>query len=719
MRSDARRGLLARLLALSCALVASPSPLRAQSTLPESVDFSNATDVGDEPEAARLAFYHAEEHLAAGRARAAGDEIVNLLRSATRGRVRVGERLVVPVETAALLFLLRLPADVRAELARAEELIAEKSPLGGDDARQRTFAARHPLQASGERALLDSGVRQLLSGRFGAAVADLERLVHWPSAGPGAARALAAARLLEAYARLGRELPREPLARWPDATVALPPTAGDAPRDWTTLRETADAARRPGFDFGATLPGFERWFVPPPAPQPVRDPEYALHRNRFLLVQHQTTQDEPELKDLPTRAPLVVGDRLITLEPLVAGDGGVVALHVRSLATGDELYAPIRSDFDLHLDPEQDEVVLDRCALSNEGEALFVTMELRDPGQEARQLGRDGQASARTALFRLDLAREGYVEFRVTSAELATRAEFADHVFAGAAVQSDGRLLVAASRLRVKESECALLAFDAASGAPLTATFLARAAAIPRVASRFGADEARRVNPSPVVVEGGVAFVCTNLGAIAALRASDLELAWLFRYHRAVPPDGDRFERAALHDLGPWLGRAPIALADRVIASPADSHYLYSLARWPNERGDLLLNEPIEKQLRQCLLGADAKRCWFVRREGGDGGAPRYSIEATDHDGVPMWEQSISVLRGNRITGVPAITRRWLFVPTDRCIYRVDLEGGLLASIQPPAAVGVPYPEFGTFGDLAIAGDRMVSTSSLFTLLFK
>lgn len=707
------------LLASAALLLACGAPpLVAQAALPEAVDFANSADVGDEPEAARLAFYRAEEHLTAGRAREAGDEVIRLLRGATIGRVRVGERLVVPLETAALLFLLRLPPDVREALAREEAAVVGAPPRGGDPAALRAFAARHPLQPAAERAQLEAGLRELLAGRFATAVADLERLVHWPSAGPGAARALAAARLLEAHARLAAELPQEPLARWPEGAAVVAHADAAAPADLAAWRARAEAATRPPFDFGLALPTFAHLFTPPPSQEPLRDPEYALHRNRFLLVQHQTTQDEPELKDLPTRAPLVAGERFITLEPLVAGEGGPVALRVRSLATGADLFAPIRSDFDLHLDPEKDEVVLDRAGLSLDGEALFLTLELREPGQAARELLNSGQ-SARTALFRLDLAREGYVDFRVTSDDLAAQRDFAGHVFSGPAVACDGRLLVAASRLEVKESVAALLCFDAQSGAPLEATFLARAAAIPRVASRFGTEDARRVNPSPVVVEGGLAFVCTNLGVIAAVRAADATLAWQFRYHRAVPPEGDRYERSARHDLGPWIGRAPIALPDRVVASPADSHYLYSLSRWPSEQGHLLLNEPIEKQQRLCLLGADASRCFFVRREADDGGLPSYQIEATDHDGARLWNQSISVLKGNRITGVPALTRRWLFVPTDRCIYRVDLEGGLLASIAPPAAVGVPYPEYGTFGDLALAGDALVSTSASFTLLFR
>ncbi|MSR46148.1 MAG: hypothetical protein EXS13_03635 [Planctomycetes bacterium] len=688
----------------------------AQMALPEALDFSNSTEVGDEPETARLAFYRAEEHLAAGRAREAGEEVMRLLRGATHGRVRVGERLVVPLETAALFFLLRLPPDVQSELARADAELTGASLPGTEPAALRAFAARHPLLESAERAQLDAGVRELLTGRFGAAAADLERLVHWPMAGPGTTRLLAAARLLEAQRRLRAGAPEGPLARWPEGQIAAGDGEARSIADWRRRTQEAVPARP---DFGDGLPQFERLWKPAPTTLAVRDPEYSLHRSRFKPVPHQDPNDEPELKDLPTRAPVVVGDRLITLEPIDAAEGGPVVLRVRQLATGADCFPPLRSDFDFHLPPDRHDITLDRAALAVDGEALYVALELREPNQSGRELQSRGE-SAQTALLKIDLAREGFIEWRVTSAELAADESLRDHVLVGAPAICDGRVLIAASRLRVKETECALLAFDAATGAPAGAVFLARAAAIARDGNRFGEGESRRVNPSPAVVRDGTAYVCTNLGVIAAVRARDLELAWLFRYHRAIAPDNDRYSRPARFDLGPWLGRPPVVLPDRMLATPSDSHYLYALARWPSREGHLLLEEPIEKQKRWCLLHADATRCFFLTSAQDPRLDPVYAVEATDHAGAPLWTepQRLPVTRGNLIVGTPAATDRWLFLPTDRNLYRVDLATGLLASLPPPREAGLPYPEFGCFGDLAIAGDRLVSTSTLFTMVF-
>src|SRR5262245_6878453 len=223
-RRQAVRAALPILVAAALLLAPAAS---AQINLPEGDDLLNTTFVGDELEPARLAFYKAEELLNGKQQKEAGREILKLLRSDAKGLVRYGDRLVLPIETAALLVLLRLPEPVRAELAKEEEAAgAAKAPNGADgSAALRAFALRHPLAAAGERAELDAGVLLLLAGDPGGAAADLERLVHWPSAWPGATRLVAAARLLEAEQRSGG-FADGALTRWPRGADARIERAG-------------------------------------------------------------------------------------------------------------------------------------------------------------------------------------------------------------------------------------------------------------------------------------------------------------------------------------------------------------------------------------------------------------------------------------------------------------------------------------------------------------
>jgi hypothetical protein len=329
-------------------------------------------------------------------------------------------------------------------------------------------------------------------------------------------------------------------------------------------------------------------------------------------------------------------------------------------------------------------------------------------------------SSTATALFGFDLARECYVDVAVTSAMLARDPELAGYVFSGPAVVSGGRVLVSASRLVAKETECALLAFDARSGAPAGHLLLARAGNVPHYRDRGLRDDVWRVVPSPVALRDGVAYVCTNVGLMAAVRASDLGMVWAFRYHRRNPPDSEKYSRAVQYPKATWVGRPPIALADRVVATPSDSDYAYSFARWPDARGHLVLNEPIERQHRMALVGATDDTLFFVKRTGAPGGA-QFSIEATDHDGTVRWS-SVPFPYGERIVGTPVLTRRCLFVPTDHVIYPIQLsrEGGFCdRPIAFPDRPGVPAPDFAGFGDLAVSGRWLFSTSALYTLVFE
>lgn len=701
---------------VASALVRAPAA-SAQITLREGEDFLNTTFVGDEPEAARTALYKAEELLNGGQAKEAGREIVKLLRSDAKGLVRYGERLVLPVETAALLFLLRLPEPVRAELAKEEESAGGATPPAGADgsAALRAFALRHPLSAAGERAQLDAGVRMLLAGDAGGAAADLERLVHWPSAWPGATRLVAAARLLEAEQRSGG-FADDALTRWPRGASATVERAGVS-----VALDDLLAAARPAPAAGedpSFAPAFKIGWPAPPG-QDALLPEQAVHRLRFCIQDElqRANVDAEAIRNLPTRAPLVVGDKLVVVEP----DG----LHVRRLADGGDCFAPLRFDFDLHLDPRRAVPLLDRAALSSRGDRLWLTLELTAPVMRAFEpfLRREEDTtltSSSTALFGLDLARECYVEFAVTTSDLARDPELAGYVFSGPAVESGGKLLLTASRLVGKETEVALLAFDAQSGAPAGHLLLARAGNIPHYRDRGSQENEWRVLPSPVVLHDGIAYVCTNVGLMAAVRADDLGMVWGFRYHRRNPPDSEKYARMSLYPKATWVGRPPVALADRVIATPSDSDYCYVFARWPDAAGHLVLNEPIERKHRMALVGANDDTLFFVQREGAAGGA-QWSIEATDHGGSERWS-SVPFPYGERIVGAPVLTRRFLFVPTDHVVYPIQLarQGGFCDRPIPfPERPDLKAPDFAGFGDLSVSGRWLVSTSELYTLVFE
>jgi hypothetical protein len=406
--------LLAASLA-ACASVLAAAPTAAQEIiLREGEDFLNTTFVGDEAEAARLAFYRAEEQLGAKQPKEAGREIVKLLRGEARGLVRYGERMVVPVETAALFFLLRLPEPIRAELAREEATAGGATPPAGldDSDALRAFALRHPLAAAGAGALLESGVRELLAGEPGSAAADLERLVHWPSAWPGAARNVAAARLLEAQARSGG-FANGAISHWPrgaDATIAR----GGAV---TRLDEPIAAARplpEPREDLrGARLRGrvaaaAARVFGESRATPTISGASACATRCRRGAGDGAATRRRALRSCCPARRrpPATVEAGRPARTAHRGRRGGVRAAASTSTSTRSARRRPV---LDRSGPPVSRRPPLPHARAPD----ARARMDWRSASSRGRRRTRDH------ALFAFDLKRECYVEFAVTSAELA------------------------------------------------------------------------------------------------------------------------------------------------------------------------------------------------------------------------------------------------------------------------------------------------------------
>jgi hypothetical protein len=691
-------------LVLLCTLGATPWA-GAQYRTPEWQSFHNSTYVGEDPEEARVALFRAQEHLEAGRSLEAGRALLQALHGELEGLVRYGERLVTPIEVATAMLLSRLPEEVRAQLSKEEESAAERTlrlgPWTRGAASLQPSARRLPVSALAQRVRLQQAEWHLLAGRFAAAAALLEELVHWPRALPPAGtHTLAAARLRQALAHLGEEPQESSLQRWPTAAAfeemlvrPLPETRSLLqPRSWLTLLGSDSRAVVPTHP--AALP--EPWHTfPIDFEVHGRLPEQARHRHRFQV------EDPLDVPDFPAGLALVLSDRhLVTLEP--------GSLRVRDLQSGQDLFAPLRFDFDLHIDPAQLRVIPDRAAAAIHGEMLYLSVEV----ENLRQLDRQRFG----ALYGIDLSRQGLVQFGLRTWLLGEEHPLQGWVFAGPPVVLHDRLLAVGSRLQTKDTTCNLFQFNAASGDLIRQVFLARASAVARYADRFSAEPPSLVRPSPLAARRGCVYICTNLGVVAAVRGYDLGVQWLFRYNRRVPTDSRRYTEEMFFVTGGWPGRAPIVQEDRLILSPSDSKYLYVLARWPNAEGDLVLDDPVHKEHRLAWVGATRYQLIFLKVT--SRGA--HVVQATDHSGGYLWETA-PLPADEPVVGLPAQTDRYLYLPTDRRIYRLDLSnGGVdLAVLAPPREAGVPIPRFGTFGDLVATEQLLISQSSRFVHVYR
>ena len=682
-------------------------PAAGQFRTPEWKNFHNSTYVGEEAEAARVALFRASEHLEAQRPREAGRELLRLLHSEARGMVRYGERLVLPLERAVALQLAQLPPDVLETLRGEEEGAAERAldPRRVERLSLRRFevAMRHPLSRRSAAAIYDLGQAALLDADFGGGAAYFEEIVCWPSVFAPDLKNLAAARLAECLAFLGEEPRSGSLLTWPQGSVpgvepstvaswlarAAKPTPEPDPR-WSTLLGSNDRSTLPALGAADPVPTFsfpivrgEQTWMGSNRPRP----------KRFF------TPGPTQVPGFPRNLPLVVGGVLYSVQRNT--------LLARDLVTGHDLFAPLRFDFDLHIDPRLYAVDVDQVTASIHDNQLFLSLEVID---------RQHAAPVRFgALYSIDLSRQGYITWGVQTFGRDPEDPLHGWVFGGPAELVSGQLLVPAARMGIKETSSHLFAFDPQTGAYRRDLFLGRASAVARYADRFSTETPRLVRPSPLAVRRGSVYVCTNLGVVAAVRARDLSLTWLYRYNRLVPIDSRRYTREVFHVTGGWPGRAPLALEDRLLVSPADSRYLYSLARWPNAEGDLILADPVEKETRLAWIGADRQRLYFLVQRG-----TRHAVQATDHSGGVLWETP-PLPAEEPVIGLPAQSDRFLFLPTDRRIYRLDLERDGYADlvIRPPPATGTPLPKQGTFGDLVVTQDRLISQSNLFVHVYR
>ena len=666
---------------------ATPSTAPAQFRTPEDQNFHNSTFVGNEPEEARATFFAADDALRNGDERDAGRQLTELLRSSVRGPCPVGERLIVPLPGAVRQRLGQLSPEIRRELAELERAAVD-ALIDQPDERSRAIVLaelleRHPLSGRSQWATKALGLLAFEEGRFGHAAG------LWSS---GAATPLVGGdwegpdsdllQLLD----LARERRRE-----------LAPARGH------TLGGDATRAVLPVHSSDSPSVGWVKAL----ATQPFSAPEDADHRDRFPFRARTDAH-------LPTRCPVSDGEVVVTLE-----DDGI---HVRELETGADRFESLRYDFDLHVDPLRFGIDLDASGLTLVGTRLYVNLQLVE-----REFGRDTPSGA---LFVVDLEREGLVvsgrlewERHLRARELAPpdapRVE--PWSYAGPPVWVDDRLYLPAMRMLEKETECWLRAFDAATLEVLGECFLARASPVARYADRFSQDSAADlVRASALAERDGVLYVCTNLGVFSAVRAADLELLWSFRYNRILPVDSRSYVRETFFVTGGWPCRAPEVLGDRLLTAPSDSRYLYSLALWPNERGDLRLADPVEKETRLAWIGADRERLYFLTRAVVAVEQTQVRVQATDHSGGILWESPALSVR-EPMAGVPALTARYLYLPTDRSIYRLDLEqgGSFESNLAPPDAVGLPYPRFGAIGDLTATADSLYSHSSRFLIRYR
>jgi outer membrane protein assembly factor BamB len=170
-----------------------------------------------------------------------------------------------------------------------------------------------------------------------------------------------------------------------------------------------------------------------------------------------------------------------------------------------------------------------------------------------------GQAPPRSFLVGLDIRTQKVLFERIVPPEPGWQ-------FEAAPLADEAHIYVSLRRRDPVSSQVAVHCYSLGTGRLVWARELARAAPL--------TDAPIRRTHSPLALRDGTLYYNSNLGVVAAVRATDGRVQWVCRYpRRGVNEDHpDRQDRYVLRDLVPCL-----IYQDLVIAAPADCQRILAL----------------------------------------------------------------------------------------------------------------------------------------------
>ncbi|MCZ6688936.1 MAG: PQQ-binding-like beta-propeller repeat protein [Planctomycetota bacterium] len=256
--------------------------------------------------------------------------------------------------------------------------------------------------------------------------------------------------------------------------------------------------------------------------------------------------------------------------------------------------------------------------------------------------------------------------YHLEDGSVAWKKEGEGFYFAAPPTAWEGRLYVPVE----KQGQLLVVAMDPQNGEFLWQTFIC------------GSPGNQRVQAfTPVTVDGGLVYVLSSSGAVAAVDAVDGALEWVVRYKRSAKNGMGAMMRVQggrvrLRNRGgrQWVGVAGLSLTDatrlwiptppvarngRVIVSPCDSEHLLCL---DGRTGDLLWRREKEKRCSY-LLGVTSDRVVV-------GGNWIYAYDLST--GKLKW---LSDLR-EEYHGRGVASEKFVYVPLKSKVIRIELGGG-------------------------------------------
>lgn len=257
----------------------------------------------------------------------------------------------------------------------------------------------------------------------------------------------------------------------------------------------------------------------------------------------------------------------------------------------------------------------------------------------------------------------------------AEDSQFSEFTYDPSPIVADGMVFVIERRRRAFGFEdCALLRMDARTGDVLSRTHLAGAST-----GGFGY---RRPTVSFAALADDTVYVCTNLGAVAAVSAQSGLIRWLRVYNRDPSGDG----RSASGNSA-WRYNPVVASGGRIFALPTDVDRLLVMDA---DSGRM------EREIRTTVLGKAESLYGVI-----DGRVYGVGVEAFAYDLTGdrvLWLRPLP--EDEQLLGRGVLTADGLLVPTSRALCRFDLADG--------SRRDHPFTGPGNGGNVIVAGDRLI-----------
>jgi len=404
--------------------------------------------------------------------------------------------------------------------------------------------------------------------------------------------------------------------------------------------------------------------------------EYGAKQGFFPVSPEPTL---PAEREMPAEVAATRNGRQLTMVPITDGSTAYLcdpySMWAIRLADGRAAWSPfsiVRASERVPPTPAMGEPArFDSCTLSR-GRLLAVLGQVGDVPMDESQTRR-----LRPTLVCL-LPASGRLVWTLEPSRMDKR--LVDLEFDGPPLENDGRLyLVGRRQKRFGFEDCYLVCLDGDAGRLDWMTHIASASV-----GGFGYRRATLAIPS---ISEGTVYVCSNLGAVAAIQAHDGRIRWLTLYRPEMGDEEAILSLAHARRVLPWRYSPSICWRNRLICFPLDSD-----RAWVLDRAD----GKVIGQIAGGDLGQPGQILGIVDDVLYTAGSELVAWELVT--GHTRWSRSLAECGG--LLGRGQITRTHLHLPMTKGLFRFALKGG-----TPDAT---PWFQGARGGNVLVTADQVV-----------